>query len=124
VSALRVGIVGCGSVSAQYLRNVERFDGVRFVSCTDVVPQAAERVAREHGLEALGFDELLAGVDVALCLTPPDLHADVALQAIAAGRHVWRRASRRAAGCWTRPPRPGCSWAARRTRSSAPGSRR
>jgi predicted dehydrogenase len=89
VSDLRAGIVGCGSVSAQYLRNVDRFDGVRFVACTDVVPEAAERVATEHGLEALGFEELLDGVDVVLCLTPPDLHADVALQSIAAGRHVY-----------------------------------
>jgi len=91
VTALGVGVMGCGSVSAQYLPNGPRLDALDFVACADVYPAAAERVAAEHGLEACSPDELpeRSDVDVVLCLTPPDTHADVALQAVAAGKHVY-----------------------------------
>ena len=88
---LGVGLIGCGNVSQQYLPNGPRLDGLRFVACADVDPEAAARTAAEHDLIACTPDELLArdDVDVVLNLTPPDLHADVALQAIAAGKHVY-----------------------------------
>jgi predicted dehydrogenase len=91
VTDLGVGLIGCGNVSAQYLPNGPRLDALRFVACADVDPAAAERVAAEHGLHACTPDELLAreDVEVVLNLTPPDHHADVALRAIAAGRHVY-----------------------------------
>ncbi len=91
MTALGVGVLGCGNVSAQYLPNGPRLDALRFVACADLDAAAAERVAREHSLEACAPEELMArpDVDVVLCLTPPDTHADVALQAIAAGKHVY-----------------------------------
>jgi predicted dehydrogenase len=91
VTDLRVGIIGCGNVSEQYLPNGSRLEGLRYVACADANPAAADRVASGWGLEACAPDELLArdDVDVVLCLTPPDWHADVALRAIAAGKHVY-----------------------------------
>jgi predicted dehydrogenase len=91
VTELGVGVLGCGNVSAQYLPNGPRLDALRFVACADLDPAAAERLATEHGLAACAPDELLVrdDVDVVLCLTPPDTHAGVALDAIAAGRHVY-----------------------------------
>jgi predicted dehydrogenase len=91
VTELGVGLIGCGNVSGQYLPNGPRLEALRFVACADLDAAAAERVAREYGLEACSPEELLArgDVDVALNLTPPDFHADVALQAIAAGKHVY-----------------------------------
>jgi len=91
VTDLGVGLIGCGNVSRQYLPNGPRLDRLRFVACADVDPEAAARAAAEHDLIACTPDELLArdDVDVVLNLTPPDLHADVALQAIAAGKHVY-----------------------------------
>jgi predicted dehydrogenase len=91
VTDLGVGLVGCGKISGIYLRNAPRLDGVRIVACTDVDAARAEATAREHGLDACARDELLRHdqVDVVLCLTPPDHHADVALEAIAAGKHVY-----------------------------------
>jgi predicted dehydrogenase len=91
VTDLGVGLIGCGNVSQQYLPNGPKLDGLRFVACADVDPEAAARTAAEHDLTACTPDELLArdDVDVVLNLTPPDLHADVALQAIAARKHVY-----------------------------------
>jgi predicted dehydrogenase len=91
VTDLGVGLIGCGNVSKQYLPNGPRLDGLRYVACADVDAAAAERVAGEYGLEACATAELLVrpDVDVVLNLTPPDLHAAIALEAIAAGKHVY-----------------------------------
>src|SRR3954465_9540040 len=88
---LGVGLVGCGKISGIYLDNAPRLDGVRFVACTDVDSERALQVASERGIRALSAEELMADpeVQVVLCLTPPDFHADVMLQAIAAGKHVY-----------------------------------
>jgi predicted dehydrogenase len=91
VTDLGVGLIGCGNVSRQYLPNGPRLDGLRYVACADVDAAAAERAAAEHDLEPCTPDELLQrpDVDVVLNLTPPDWHAEVALKAIAAGKHVY-----------------------------------
>jgi len=91
VSDLGVGLVGCGKISGIYLDNAPRLDGVRFVACTDVDTARAQEVARDRGLRALSAADLMADPDVqvVLCLTPPDHHAEVMLQAIAAGKHVY-----------------------------------
>jgi predicted dehydrogenase len=91
VTPLGVGLVGCGTISTVYLRNAAGFDSLRVVACSDADRAAAERTAVTHGLAACTTEELMRrdDVDVVLCLTPPDWHADVALQAIAAGKHVY-----------------------------------
>ena len=91
MTELGVGVMGCGNVSAQYLPNGPRLDGLRFVACADADPAAAARLAGEYDLQACAPGELASrpDVDVVLCLTPPDLHAEVALGAIAAGKHVY-----------------------------------
>jgi predicted dehydrogenase len=91
VTELGVGLIGCGNVSSQYLPNGPRLEGLRYVACADVDPAAADRAAAEWDLARSTPAELVArdDVDVVLCLTPPDTHADVALSAIAAGKHVY-----------------------------------
>ena len=127
---LGVGLIGCGNVSQQYLPNGPRLDGLRFVACADVNPAAAASTAAEHDLIACTPDELLArdDVDVVLNLTPPDLHADVALQAIAAGKHVYTEkplatSVERGREVLDAADAAGLLSAVRRTRSSAPASR-
>jgi predicted dehydrogenase len=91
VTELGVGLIGCGNVSGQYLPNGSRLDGLRFVACADLDRRAAERAGAEWDLAVCAPDELPAqpDVDVVLVLTPPDTHADLALAAIAAGKHVY-----------------------------------
>jgi predicted dehydrogenase len=87
-----VGLVGCGAISGQYLATLGALDGVRLVAVADLDPARAQAVAEAHdGVRALPVPELLAdgAVDVVLILTLPAAHAEVALQAIAAGKEVY-----------------------------------
>jgi predicted dehydrogenase len=87
---LRIGIVGVGNVSRQYLETLPRLDGVRVSAVADLVPERAEAVATD-GFRATTPAELCTAddVDLVLNLTVPRAHADVALAAVAAGKHVY-----------------------------------
>jgi len=89
---VNVGIVGCGAIIGQYLATFDELDVVRLVAVADLDPARAEAVAEgREGVRALTVPELLAAhdVDLVLNLTVPAAHADVALQAIAAGKAVY-----------------------------------
>ncbi|WP_243229331.1 Gfo/Idh/MocA family protein [Microbacterium sp. CIAB417] len=92
MKSLKVGIIGCGNIAAQYLDTFSRLSSVELVAVADLVPErAAEVAARVPGVRALGIDELLADPDVQLVvnLTIPAAHAEVAQRAIAAGKDVY-----------------------------------
>jgi len=87
----RVGLVGCGNISEIYLVNAARFPAIRVVACADLNAAAAQVKAEAHGIAARSVADLLASddVDIVLNLTVPAAHAEVALAALAAGRHVY-----------------------------------
>ncbi|PRY09092.1 Gfo/Idh/MocA family protein [Kineococcus rhizosphaerae] len=90
-SPLKVGVVGAGVISAQYSKSLKKLPQLQITAVSDFVPERAQALADEHGAQVLSLDELLASpdVDVVLNLTLPRTHAEVALQAIAAGKHVY-----------------------------------
>jgi predicted dehydrogenase len=90
-SPARVGVVGCGIVSSDYLKGSRAFDSFDVVACADLNQASAEALASEFGLEVAAVDELIAdpSIDVVLNLTPPGAHAAVLRQALAAGKHVY-----------------------------------
>jgi predicted dehydrogenase len=87
---MKVGIVGCGVISANYAENASAFD-FDLAACADIQHSSAEALAAEHGIRALSLDELMAdsAIDVVLNLTPPSAHAEVTRAALAAGKHVY-----------------------------------
>jgi predicted dehydrogenase len=87
-----VALVGCGMISHEYLRNLTRFPDVRVLACTDLDPDRAAQVAGQYGVPASGRpDRALTdpAVEIVVNLTIPTAHVDVALAAIAAGKHVY-----------------------------------
>ncbi|MBT8161850.1 MULTISPECIES: Gfo/Idh/MocA family protein [Arthrobacter] len=89
---LKVGIIGCGAIIAQYLASFRRLDAIDLVAVADLDFARAQAVAESYdGVRALSVDELLAADDVELVLnlTIPAAHGPIALQAIGAGKHVY-----------------------------------
>lgn len=93
---LNVGIVGCGTIVGQYLASLRRLEQtVRLVAVADLDASRARAVAEKWDgageVRAVPVDALPTApdVDLVLNLTVPAAHADIALRAIAAGKHVY-----------------------------------
>lgn len=88
---LNVGVVGVGVISRQYFEHFPQLPNLRLTAVADLDLDRASAVAAEQGVVALSVDDLLADerVDAVLNLTIPQAHAEVALRALAAGKHVY-----------------------------------
>jgi predicted dehydrogenase len=92
VTPLKIGLVGCGTISKIYLENARKLDDLEVVACADLVPERALARTAEFGVpRALTVDELLADpeVEIVLNLTVPAAHAEVGMAALAAGNSVY-----------------------------------
>ena len=89
--ALRIGVVGCGNISAIYMHNAKMFHRLEMVACADLRPEAAEARAAEFGLRAMSVDDIFDAddVDLILNLSVPNAHHEVSMRAIRAGKHVF-----------------------------------
>ncbi|HEX5594954.1 MAG TPA: Gfo/Idh/MocA family oxidoreductase [Micromonosporaceae bacterium] len=72
----RVGLVGAGNVASRHARVLAGFDDVELVGVTDVMPEAAHRLADEHGTRVFDSVEALigAGLDAVYVCVPPFAH--------------------------------------------------
>lgn len=88
---VKAGIIGCGNIAPAYVRGCAPYDVIDLAACADIRPEAAQRFAAEHGLQALSVDDLLADPDIQIVinLTIPKAHAEVARHVIEAGKHVY-----------------------------------
>ena len=89
---LGVAVVGCGTISDEYLRNLTAFPDLQVVFCADLDLERAKGQAAAYGVPAAGtLAQALEhdGVQLVVNLTLPGSHVEVAAAAIAAGKHVW-----------------------------------
>ncbi len=88
---LGIGVIGCGNISAAYMRLAPRFRGIEMRACADMNPDAAAARAAEFGLRAETVEGLMAAkdIDVIVNLTIPAAHFAVSKQVLEAGKHVY-----------------------------------
>jgi len=89
---VRVGLVGCGAISANYLKNAANLPILEVVACADLDLGRARARAEEFGVpRAVSVDELMTDpeVDLVLNLTIPAAHAPLGLQALQNGKHTY-----------------------------------
>lgn len=89
--SLGVGLAGYGAIAADHARQIREVAGLRLAGVCDLSPQRRDQAARELEVPVLeSLDGLLAqdGLDVVIVGTPPSTHAEVVVQALAAGKHV------------------------------------
>jgi predicted dehydrogenase len=90
---IKVGVIGCGSVSGQYLPHLSKSSFVELVSTCDVVEQRAMDAAKQYGLKHhyASIESMLKGApfDLLINLTDMQEHGRLNKLAISAGKHVW-----------------------------------
>ncbi len=88
----KVGLIGCGTISDAYIRGLRVFPWLEVTALSDIDLGRAEAKAEKYDI-ARGYsvEELLADdeVDIAVNLTVPTVHAEVSLNALEAGKHVY-----------------------------------
>jgi UDP-2-acetamido-3-amino-2,3-dideoxy-glucuronate N-acetyltransferase len=85
----KVAVVGCGHWGRNLVRNYQRLGALGAV--VEVDPARAKTHAAETGVPALTYEAALerADVDAVALATPAETHAAMALDALAAGKHVF-----------------------------------
>lgn len=89
---VKVGIVGCGSISTIYFENLtKRFQIVEIKSCTSKSGVSAQKKAEQYGVAYNTFEEMLADpeIEIIVNLTPALQHESIIRAALEAGKHVY-----------------------------------
>ncbi len=90
---IKVGVIGCGSVSTQYLPHLNQSSKVELVSACDIIRPRAERQAALYKVPNVygNITDMLAGApfDLLVNLTDMQEHERLNKQALLAGKHVW-----------------------------------
>ena len=89
---IRFGVIGCGSIGPTHMGAIRQIDGAELVAIADTVRDRATAAATKYEVAKVydSADALLADKDIdAVCLcTPSGMHAEGAIAALNAGKHV------------------------------------
>lgn len=91
-SKVKVGLIGCGVISAAYFKGTKLFDIIDMAACADLIVERAQARAEEFDIpKACTVDALLADPEIELVinLTIPNVHAQVNIAALEAGKHAY-----------------------------------
>lgn len=91
---LKVGIIGAGRIGSLHAKSIcYNVPTAKVVGITDVFAENAKKVADELGIEKVYADykEMLADpeVEAVLVCSSTDTHADIAIEAAKAGKHIF-----------------------------------
>ena len=90
---VKVGVIGCGSVSGSYLPVMVESPYIELVSACDIIVSRAEDRANQFKIPHVfpHIDKMLAGphFDLLVNLTSMPAHYPLNRQGLEAGRHVW-----------------------------------
>ena len=90
---LKVGVIGCGSVSGVYLPNLLSHDYIQVVSVCDIKPERAGKRAEQFKVPNRypHLEAMLAGepFEFLVNLTDMQQHEGINRRALEAGKHVW-----------------------------------
>ena len=88
--AYSIGIIGFGGMGSYHLELAKGIKEVQFVGSFDI-KESRQKKAEELGLKAYSSREALLAdetIDIVLVATPNDIHKEIAIHAMEAGKHV------------------------------------
>lgn len=88
---MKVALFGAGRIGKVHAASIEMDPRSELVAVTDVVPEAAEALARKHGIAARRADEVLsdASIDAILIASSTSTHADLIEAGVRAGKAIF-----------------------------------
>ncbi|MEQ1586998.1 MAG: Gfo/Idh/MocA family oxidoreductase, partial [Cyclobacteriaceae bacterium] len=90
---IKIGLIGCGSVSGMYLPHLSKSEFVELVSVCDIKPERARAAAEKYRVpnHYPHIDQLLADApfDLMVNLTNMQEHGRLNKQALMVRKHVW-----------------------------------
>lgn len=88
----KVGVIGSGRISEEYLRNMTSlFTNLEVVACSASRIENARKRAEQFGIAARTNEEIFSDpdIDMVVILVPAPMHAPLIEQALKAGKHVY-----------------------------------
>lgn len=91
----RIGIIGCGGIAnGKHMPSLSKLDNVEMVAFCDIMEDRAIAAAGKYGVEGskvyTDYHEVLQdpSIDIIHVCTPNDAHAEIAIAALEADKHV------------------------------------
>jgi predicted dehydrogenase len=91
MNKIRLGVIGCGNMAGAHANGYrELSDRMEVTATCDIVLERAQKAAEAIGAELAVADyrDLLPAVDAVLIVLPHDLHFEVGMACLQAGKHV------------------------------------
>ena len=92
MSVLKIGVIGAGVISEQYLDNLTKAASLSVEMIADLDPSRSQQRAQQYSIPSYGTPEELlqrADIDLVVNLTIPKAHEEVTISCLKAGKHVW-----------------------------------
>ena len=90
MSKVKIGIIGTGYIGNVHGRIYSRDERAEVAALFDIVPERAERTAKSIGGHVCGSrEELLEKSDAVIICSPNRTHKEIALHALAEGKHIF-----------------------------------
>jgi predicted dehydrogenase len=93
MNPIKVGIVGCGNVSAGHLTGLKESSQFEVVAVADAAQERAQKRAAEFGVLrwCSDYQDIVADdkIEAVFVLTPAAIHAEISIAALRAGKHVF-----------------------------------
>jgi predicted dehydrogenase len=89
---VKTALIGCGNISSIYLENAAKWDILDLRACANrTLPRAQRQAEKFHVPQVMSIADVLADPEIELIinLTTPDVHAEIGLAALRAGKSVY-----------------------------------
>ncbi|SDC66010.1 Predicted dehydrogenase [Paenibacillus sp. UNCCL117] len=91
----RIAIIGCGGIAnGKHMPSLSKLSNIEMVAFCDIIEERAQQAAEKYGAEGSSvytdYREVLSdsSIDIVHVCTPNDSHAEIAIAALEAGKHV------------------------------------
>ncbi len=88
----KLGVIGCGNISSQYFETFAQCPNLEVIACASRNIANARTAAQKYSIpKVLSPDAIInyRDIDIVANLTTPDVHFEIALAAIIAGKHIY-----------------------------------